>query len=62
MKIIRELLGTDLYKITLYCNNCGQFTNAYINKGTSVEDYLKQRNYLCSNCKCSSVAKARIQP
>ena len=49
-------MGQENYVAVVGCRNCKNDSTITIQKGTTVEEYLKQNN-ICGNCGCETLFK-----
>ena len=42
------------YEAIVQCSNCGGIEGFDIPEGTSVKDYIKNKEIICINCRCES--------
>ena len=48
-------MGLLSYKVKVVCGNCGAVSLIKIPNGTTILEYLKNKNAKCSYCKCNSL-------
>ena len=50
-------MGTGTYKANVKCENCKRTAKVYIEKGTSVDEFIK--NNICKYCGCKQLIKCK---